>query len=1101
MLTLIEGGFTSSLHSELIAEIKAAIARGSKVYLIVPEQQTVNAEGEMSEILPPSAPLYFEATNFTRFTNTAFRTIGGISKEYCSGATKSLIMWRTLNALAEETSMTRGRRVIAPGVVNKALIAVSELRSLGVEADKLEGIIEQAKGEGRLGEKLSDICKIYSLYESLTKEKYTDASSDAIALANMLAEDGTFLENTEIFIEGFTSFTKPQYTLIGQMMRLAPVTVALMLDRTVEGAFEYTEVMGAKRRLIELANEGGVEKRAKKTMHHSQDRPAVIGEICDLLWRSEGALDDESLKELGDGGGRVRLFSALTMYEEAELVSADIKRKVMEGAKYSDFAIVARDAKPYFGVLDVALDACGVPYFLSQPTDLSTTPLVKLISSAYATVIDGFRRESVITYLKCGLSELTTDERDELELYIEKWNIDRLRLGEKSHWKMNPRGYERMTDDDRERLRRINAARDKAMAPLFKLFEGASEAKTVKEHAALLLDFLKSISVVERLTARAARLLTFGDKKGSDEALRLWGVLCDALDVLVDVLGEVETNAEGFLGQLNVALQDAKVGHIPAYTDVVTIGSADMLRLDDKKHIYLIGVNAGVFPASVGEGGYFTEREKARLCALGVPIEPDLEEKGARELYSFSRAFAQGKESVTITYTEKTPMLAPTNPSEVIERIGKITHGRVLPQRADSIPKKDLIYTPVGAFNLYGGLSDEEREEVKLALCNSGLGEKIAVLDGDIKNAALELGKDALGVLYHGEIYLSQTKIDKFLTCPMSYFCRYNLHLGEEGEAEFDSLVVGNFVHGVVERFFLEAEKMKREVGDLDETERAALTAACAEEYVKLLMGEATPSPRTRVTISRLERATRPVVDGLCEEFRGAKYKPMFFELELKRGDDNLPSPLIIKGESGERIVIGGKIDRVDALKSGSDVYVRVIDYKTGSIGFLPSKLKEGEYLQMFIYLRALTKSKDKGFLKELGVEEGGEVIPGGVIYVKTAMKDATVANESELQGKLRELNARDGMVLEDKVSLDAMNPDFMPPLPSARSKTFEDRHYTMDMWRELSDTIEGIVKGVSTRMRSGDIKTTPATRDGTSCNYCEYRAVCRNAKLGETHW
>ncbi len=1100
MLTLIEGGFTSTLHSEVIAEVKRATERGSRVYLIVPEQQTVNAECEMSEILPPTAPLFFEVTNFTRFTNTAFRQIGGISGEYCTPATKSLIMWRTLTELSEELSMTRGRKNIAPGVVTKALSATAELQSLGVMPDMLEEIKESVKGEGRLYEKLSDIGKIYSLYDSLTREKYTDAASDAIALADMLARDASFLSGCEIIIDGFTSFTEPQYKLIGEMMKHAPVTVSLLLDRTLEGAFEYSEIMGARARLIRLADEVGIEKQRKKSMRHDPERPEIIGEVCELLWRTEGTLDEESAKKLDEGGGRVRLFATPTIYEECDLVATDIKKRVIDGAKYSDFAIIARDVKPYFGVLDVALDAAGVPYFLSHPTDVGATPLVKLISCAYSTVIDGYRRESVITYLKCGLSELSVDERDELELYIEKWNIDRHRLvgGE---WKMNPRGYEKMTDEDRERLARINAARERVMAPLIALAEGARQAKTVKEHAEVLLEFLKSISVTARLTERATRLIALGDTKGADEAMRLWGVLCDALDVLVDILGDVEANAESFLGQLTVALSGAKVGHIPAFVDVVTIGSADMIRLDDKKHVYLVGVNAGVFPASVGEGSFFTERDKAKLSALGVPIEPDLVLKNARELYSFSRAFAAGRESVTISYPEKTPMLAPINPSEVIGRISEITLGRVSPIKSTTIPKKDMIFTPVGALNLYGSLDDEQKEEIKLALYKSGLGERIAVLDGDIKNSALELGKEALGMLYRGELYLSQSKIDKFLSCPMAYFCRYNLHLGEEGEAEINSLVIGNFVHGVVERFFLEARRLGRSVGDLNDEERGGLTARCAEEYVAAILGENALSPRTRVTISRLERATRPVVDGLCEEFRGAKYEPRFFELELKRGDSSLPTPLILKGEGGERIVIGGKIDRVDTLKHGKDVYVRVIDYKTGKIDFLPSKLNEGEYLQMFIYLRALTEAKTSGFLESLGVEEGGRVIPGGVIYVRTAMKDAVVKDEGELKEKLHEMHSRDGMVLDDEVSLAAMNPEFMPPTPSARAKRFEERHYTPEVWQEISDTIEDIVKGVATRMRCGDIKTTPASRDGKSCNWCEYRSICRSAKLSETSW
>jgi ATP-dependent helicase/DNAse subunit B len=66
MLTLVEGGFFSLAKRTLTDRIKELTEKGIRSYLIVPEQQTVSAEREMAELLPPSAPLYFEVTNFTR---------------------------------------------------------------------------------------------------------------------------------------------------------------------------------------------------------------------------------------------------------------------------------------------------------------------------------------------------------------------------------------------------------------------------------------------------------------------------------------------------------------------------------------------------------------------------------------------------------------------------------------------------------------------------------------------------------------------------------------------------------------------------------------------------------------------------------------------------------------------------------------------------------------------------------------------------------------------------------------------------------------------------------------------------------------------------
>ena len=76
MLTLYEGGFTSLVHDEIIKKIVSAVNVGKRAFLFVPEQQTLTKEAEACDILPPSAALSFEVTNFTRFTNTAFRALG-----------------------------------------------------------------------------------------------------------------------------------------------------------------------------------------------------------------------------------------------------------------------------------------------------------------------------------------------------------------------------------------------------------------------------------------------------------------------------------------------------------------------------------------------------------------------------------------------------------------------------------------------------------------------------------------------------------------------------------------------------------------------------------------------------------------------------------------------------------------------------------------------------------------------------------------------------------------------------------------------------------------------------------------------------------------
>ena len=189
MIKIVEGGFFSAAHEIIKNEIRKLVEAEKKVYLIVPEQQTVIAEAEMTDALPKNAPLYFEATNFTRFANTVFRSLGGIGSEYCDKTHKALLMWRTLTELSTELTLTDGKREINAGTVEKALGAIKEIESLSISTEELTQAEKKIPAtEGRLSKKLSDLTKIATYYKKLLGEKYTDAGEDAEAVIVKLRE-------------------------------------------------------------------------------------------------------------------------------------------------------------------------------------------------------------------------------------------------------------------------------------------------------------------------------------------------------------------------------------------------------------------------------------------------------------------------------------------------------------------------------------------------------------------------------------------------------------------------------------------------------------------------------------------------------------------------------------------------------------------------------------------------------------------------------------------------------------------------------------------------------------------------------------------------
>ena len=1099
MLTLIEGGFFAGCHEKIAEEIKTLVSSGNKAYLIVPEQQTVNAEREMTDLLPPSYPLVFEVTNFTRFANTVFRRLGGLSKESASSAKKALVMWRTLTELLPTLEAYGGKEITSGGVA-KMLSAVKQMQSFSINPSELADAAAALENEGgaiadkRLVAKIKDMASIMSLYKRILNENFSDTDDELLIAEekiNSAKED--FLADTRIYIDGFASFTEPQYKVISALIKRCDVTVCLTLPKSAESAFEFSEIKAAHPRLVKLSAESDADTRLLRIDGQHNSPSPLISDIASLLWRSFGSIDKDFLKD----NKSLRIYEAETPYDECDFVAQDIKKRVMNGARYSDFGIIARSITSYIGILDNAFKKARIPLFLSARSDVESYEVIRLIYSAFSAVTGGYSRQDVITYAKCSLSGAMRQEVDEFELYAEKWQINGSRFTDGIFWNMNPSGYtERRRRDHDEKLSRIDRTRSVIITPLMNFEESLKSAATVKDYAAALMNFLTSLDIEKRLFEKSGE-----DSQASTD--KVWHLICDSLDSIYTVLGNTKCTPDVFLSLLKTAFSESDIGRIPAFVEQVTAGSADTARMYGKKYIYIIGANRGVFPAAVEDDSYFTDKDKSTLIRVGLLLEKDSDIRSARELYYFTRAISYARVGVNLVYAEKDTSFKAMQPSDAITRICALTDGAIRPIKLSALPLKEKAYTEEYALEHINQKAPEFRA-LSNALDKTEAKDRLRISEGKIKNIGLSLGDDAVDKLYGSTINMTQSRIDNFIGCPMNYFCKYNLGLDPNRRVEFDNSNIGTFIHSVLENFFAELKARGRKISDITDKEKDDLIKLAAEKYTSVCFeGIVTASARLQNTIKNLCRMARPIIDGLCDEFSDCEYEPTFFELKISSEGKELPSPAIFNTGSGKRVCIFGTMDRVDTYKCGEDVYVRVVDYKTGGKDFSPKDIQNGENLQMFLYLKSVVETGSDVFREKIGVGSEGRLIPAGVIYVKTSVKDGSITknSQSEAMASVKANQQRLGMILDDAESIKAMNPDFLPIKykkngePDYHSKA---KLYTLEGWERMNDTISNVMTDICDRMLSGDIDATPLKKGGKAkiCEYCDFKAICRNASI-----
>lgn len=1101
MITLIEGGFFAGGRELIKNRIAKRCDASLKAFLVVPEQDTVSSEGEMAEYLCSSAPLFVEVTNFTRFSDVIFRSLGGMCEKGADAVRRALIMWKTLTELSPALEASSKSGGVTHGSVSKMLAAVKQMQSLAVSPSELFDAgckISERKGDARLRAKLSDMSKIMTLYTKLTGEGGFSSDDELLVAAKKLSEDNCdFLCDTEIFIDGFTSFTEPQYRIISALAKICPITVSLIIPKSAPEAYEYSETRNTHKRLVSLASKIGVEIKLERIDGRDGSSSLLLSEITGLIWKSSGKVDTDALNDAES----LKIYEADTPYDECDFIAEDIRRRVISGADYSDFGIIARNTESYRGILDVSFKKAGVPLFLSQRTDVASYEAVKLIYSALSAVCNGFERADVISYAKSSLSGLDRELADEFELYCEKWQISGKRFTDGIVWNMNPAGYtDRRKETDEAKLLRIDSARNTVISALSHLGEGISSAETVKDFSMALIDFLTFLDVENKLKQISGKeKLLFG---GASQEARIWKTICDSLDTLCETLGDTKLSAQTYFCLLKITFSETNIGKIPAFAEEVVAESANVARMRNKKHVYIIGANAGAFPASVDEDSYFTEKDKATLSSLGLSAFDDSDIRGATELYYFTRALSFAKNSVTITYSAMDSSFKSIAPSDAITRIKSLSLGRIQPQKISMLDSYEKTFSAEYAIE-HISQKDNEYQKIKEALTDFGFEDAIKVTDGIVKNASLKLSEFSTDALYGKSIPMTQSKLELFAKCPMNYFCTYNLGLKDNERAEFDARNIGNFLHAVLENFFRKLKALGKSIASISEDEKLSLIHGVANEYIsKCFEGIPKASARLKDTVKKLCAYTKPIIDSLCDEFSDCQYEPVFFELEIDGKSNDKPNPVIFNTDSGKRIYITGKIDRVDTFVTDESIYVRVVDYKSGKKVFSPLDIEEGMNLQMFLYLKSIVDTDKIGFISRMDTDTTKTLIPAGVLYVKTSVDDVKAQHNTKEAVLLASKDKRQrlGMILDDEKSISAMNQSYIPIKFKKNGEA--DSHskkylYTKNGWDSINESIEKSVKAICEKMICGSIDALPIKKSkGKSdiCEYCKFKPVCRNA-------
>ncbi|MFV0498080.1 MAG: PD-(D/E)XK nuclease family protein [Candidatus Fimivivens sp.] len=1069
MLHIIAGVSQSGKTTLIKQRIKTQVASGGRAVLIVPDQASFNNERALQQLLGKSAAKA-EVLSFSRLAEWLLRRLGGRDRQPVTPAAQVFFMSVALDELSDLLTVY-GRHYRSRGFIEQTLSMVEECKNAGLSPERL-ATASQALPAGALRDKVRELSLIFDAFEAILHRGCL-SPQDALNLAAQRLVDSSVLKDVEIFIDGFAGFTAPELSMISALLsQTRQVTVALCCDepRTTQPAFALA--VDTARRLSRLAQERGVET-AQTILPEPHGRPMAL---CAL----ERATRAEMLPNQDmPVGGAVRAIYCANPYDELETVAAEIAQLVRKkGYRYRDIAVITRDMGRYQTSLSSVFTRFDLPFFWDMPHDARCSVLTQGVLAA-VLVACGLREGDWLDIARSPLFGLASELIGALENYSFVWSLRR------SEWTRpfykNPDGMvEGFSSRAAQTLQMLEQARIHITVPIQTLrqtFESGRGSQIAKG----LWQFLQQIDAARQMADFAQGMSPDEKNAFLEEQSLLWQQLVGLLELFDAIPDEITVTKERIAELVELSFGGFEVATVPRTLDEIAVGTADRIRCENVRAVFLIGAIEGEFPAAAMPGGLLSENERRQLVEGGLELLTEGNRSQATERMSCYRAVTAPTEHLVVCCPRTDAAGAPLLPSAIFLRAAVLT-------AAQSHSDFWRVWTVSGLEKAIAqGRDTADAQFSSLVLLGKKtLGEQrvARLLKADDKRVHVLLDSAIPRALFGGRLKLSPSRLEQYYRCPFSYYIQKGLGACKRQKAELSPLQAGVLIHRVLERLLsqhggkglsaVSPEQIRKQIAD----ETAVYLTECA--------GDPTLLPARLIrNFERLGEWLFDMVCHLAQELLQSEFEPVAFELEIGEGKE--VRPLVFKIGPDTEILIEGTADRVDTAVINGKKYLRVLDYKSGKKSFLLDEVYYGLNLQMLIYLFSICQNGT-------GVLDGAA--PAGALYVPAQggyILSARGTDPYQLEKQRHKQYVMNGVLLSDEDVLRGMERDLNGDyIPYAQGGKKVDALYSMaeltQLWRLVSQKIEGMAQ----QLYSGEVAAVPSCRGADSpCSFCDYRTAC----------
>lgn len=1054
-------------------------------FVLVPDQFTMQTQKDLVMASPRKGILNVDVLSFNRLAYRIFEETGGNQRTVLDDVGKSFVLRKIAGDYEPELKIL-GSNLKKTGFIGEVKSIISEFTQYDIQRETLDQILQETGSVGNFYYKLKDIKTIYEGFQDYLKGKYITGEEILDLLCESVPQS-ELLRNSTVVLDGFTGFTPVQHKLLRELMLVCEkvvVTVTMSEHQRTNPLFKLSDEMIET--LTKIARECRCEIEDsvylnQKPVYRFRENEALgfLESHLFRYWRGRFVKEQDS----------IQIYSAKNPKEETEFMAQQIRKMVrVQGLRYREIAVIASDMDTYVNHMEKIFAHYDIPVFMDHKRSILLNSFVEYLRSLLAMAEQNFSYESVFRYLRTELTVLTREEIDLLENYC-------VALGIRGYKKWQEKWIRRTKGMEESDLAVINEIRERFVKNVEEIIEVLkSRSKTVEDITRALHTFLIKNELQKKVKAYETMFGADGELALEKEYAQVYRIVMELFDKFVELLGDEKISLKEYCELLDAGLEEAKVGIIPPSPDQVLFGDIERTRIKDVKVLFFVGVNDAYIPGKAKAGGLLSERDREKFEETGVTLSPGAKEKTFIQKFYLYLILTKPSEKIILTQSKATSEGSALRPAYLIMDLLKMYPNMKIQDVTRTISKQELTKQSGLAFLVEGlqkkseGLGNEWKELYTWYACHPEWSREIEqIIEASFyKKPEDALTKRTAEKLYGKLLENSVTRLEKFSACAYAHFLTYGLKLQERETYQFQAVDLGNLFHGAMERFSTKLERHGETWLTVSEAEKEELIEESVDEsivdYGNTILYS---NSRNEYIITRLKRMMRRTVWALTNQLKCGDFVPEGFEMVYDSGRISL--------DNYNQMRLRGKIDRVDVCETDEEVYVKVIDYKTGAKAFNLTELYYGLQMQLVIYMNAALE-------REAEKHPGKKIIPAGLFYyqMKDPILDKLEKEEEREKLLLKELKL-DGVVNQSEEVLKRLDRNMEGQslvIPVARNKDKSLSKTSKVLSEEdfylLTSFAKQKMQTIGNEIMHGMADINPYSMgERTACDFCPYKAIC----------